>query len=100
VTADFTDRYGPTYISSEHYAAVIERMSALPRRQALLASAAAMKQHMAERDASLFREDLGGAARGDGAVEPQIELSYLGAVLDLPPLLVRHGEPALVEQLQ
>jgi short-subunit dehydrogenase len=47
---------GPTYISSEHYAAMVERMSALPRRQALLASAAAMKQHMAARDASLFGE--------------------------------------------
>jgi len=44
---------GPTYISSAHYAAMIERMSAIPRRQALLASAAAMKQHMAARDASL-----------------------------------------------
>jgi uncharacterized protein len=46
---------GPTYISSEHYAAMIERMSAIPRRQALLASAAAMKQHMATRDASRRR---------------------------------------------
>jgi hypothetical protein len=91
---------GPTYISSEYYAAMIERMSALPRRQALLASAAAMKKHMAARDASLFREDLGGAARGDGAVKPQIELSYLGAALDLLPLLVRQAEPALVEQPQ
>ncbi len=42
---------GPTYISSEHYAAMIEQMAALPRRQALLASAAAMKKHMAARDA-------------------------------------------------
>ncbi|MGH3245481.1 MAG: SDR family NAD(P)-dependent oxidoreductase [Trebonia sp.] len=42
---------GPTYISSEHYATMIEQMSALPRRQTLLASAAAMKKHMAARDA-------------------------------------------------
>ena len=44
---------GPTYISSEYYAAMIEQMSALPRRQALLASAAAMKKHMSARDACL-----------------------------------------------
>jgi hypothetical protein len=42
---------GPTYISSEHYAAMIERMSALPRRDALLTAAAAMRQHIAARDA-------------------------------------------------
>ena len=42
---------GPTYISSEYYAAMIGQLSALPRRQALLASAAAMKKHMAARDA-------------------------------------------------
>jgi hypothetical protein len=42
---------GPTYISSEYYAAMIGQLSALPRRQALLASAAAMKKHMATRDA-------------------------------------------------
>jgi len=42
---------GPTYISSEHYAKMIERLSTLPRRQALLASAAAMQKHMAARDA-------------------------------------------------
>jgi short-subunit dehydrogenase len=41
---------GPTYISSEHYAAMIERLAALPRRQALLASADAMRKHMAARD--------------------------------------------------
>jgi short-subunit dehydrogenase len=41
---------GPTYISSERHAAMIERMSALPRRQALLTAAAAMKKHMATRD--------------------------------------------------
>jgi hypothetical protein len=50
---------GPTYISSEHYAAMIEQLSALPRRQALLASAAAMKKHMAARDANALRQ--GGA---------------------------------------
>jgi short-subunit dehydrogenase len=42
---------GPTYIASEHYATMIEQLSAVPRRQALLASAAAMKKHMAARDA-------------------------------------------------
>ena len=42
---------GPTYISSEYYATMIEQLSTLPRRQALLASAAAMKKHMAVRDA-------------------------------------------------
>jgi hypothetical protein len=41
---------GPTYIPSERYATMIERMGAVPRRQALLASAAAMKEHMAGRD--------------------------------------------------
>jgi uncharacterized protein len=43
---------GPTYISSEYYATMIEQLSTLPRRQALLASAAAMKKHMAARDAN------------------------------------------------
>jgi uncharacterized protein len=42
---------GPTYISSEYYAAMIERLSALPRRQALLASADAMQKLIAARDA-------------------------------------------------
>ena len=42
---------GPAYISSEHYATMIEQLSTLPRRQALLASAAAMQKHMATRDA-------------------------------------------------
>jgi hypothetical protein len=43
---------GPTYISDEHYAEMIDRLSAVPRRQSLLASAAAMKEHMARRDAN------------------------------------------------
>ena len=42
---------GPAYISSEHYAKMNEHLSTLPRRQALLASAAAMQKHMATRDA-------------------------------------------------
>ena len=54
---------GPTYISSEYYAAMISQMTALPRRQALLASAGAMRKHMAARDASLFSEDLATAAQ-------------------------------------
>lgn len=42
---------GPTYISSEHYAKMIGQLSALPRDRALLASAAAMEQHITARDA-------------------------------------------------
>jgi short-subunit dehydrogenase len=44
---------GPTYISSAYYATMIEQLSTLPRRQALLRSADAMKKHMAARDAHL-----------------------------------------------
>jgi len=42
---------GPVYVSSEQYGAMIEQLPALPRREMLLASADAMRKHIAARDA-------------------------------------------------